>query len=110
MSTFIDGLLVTKKKLLILKRLATPTQEVQEVVAATKTTAAIKTKGTTTPAAIRADVEVVAGIDTADNIMPVEAATLVGETDHPRYVSLNLEHTHTHTHTHTCTRIFFLHI
>ena len=100
---FLDGLLVMKKKLSILKRLATAIQEVQEIVAATKTTAAIKTKGTIIPEAIRVDAEV-AGIDKADNIMPVEAATLVGEADHPRYVSLNLE-----LNTHVCTCIFLLH-
>ena len=82
--TFIDGLLVMRKKPLILRHLATAIQEVQEVVAVTKTTAVTKTKeDTIIPEAIRTDAEV-AGIDKADNIMPTEAATLVGDTDHPR--------------------------
>ena len=81
---FLDDLLVMRKKPLILRHLATVIQEVQEVVAATKTTAVTKTKeDTIIPEAIRADAEV-AGIDKVDNIMATEAATLVGDTDHPR--------------------------
>lgn len=71
-----------KKNLLTLKHLATATQGVQEIVAGTKITAAIKAREDII-LAIRVDVGAV-DTDAVDNTMQVEVATLVGETDQPR--------------------------
>ena len=66
-----------KKNLLTLRRLATAIQEVQEIVAETKTMAVIKED-------IILVIKVGVVIDVVDNTMPAEVATLVGETDQPR--------------------------
>lgn len=66
-----------KKNLLTLRHLATVIQEVQEIVAETKTTVAIKED-------IILVIKVGVAIDVVDNTMPAEVATLVGETDQPR--------------------------
>ena len=66
-----------KKNLLTLRHLATAIQEVQEIVAETKTMAVIKED-------IILVIKVGVAIDVVDNTMPAEVATLVGETDQPR--------------------------
>lgn len=74
-----------KKRLLILKHLAIPTQEDQEIVAETRTTVAIKVikaKQAIIPVTM-VDVGVV-DTDVVDNTMVIEVVILAGETDQPR--------------------------
>ena len=75
-----------RRKVLTQRHLVTPILEVQEIVAATRTTVATRIKRDIIPVTMVGVGAV--DIDEADNTMPVEVVTLVAETDQLRYVRM----------------------